>query len=629
MSNLTYLNQYSTYHRTNDIVCVGYEDTPFEGDDIFITFNTPIRQGAGTAYRYPVNSYLNLYMNDNNLDNNLSYTMFGTGVESAYDFQTFAGKTGTDFRNLVLSNVIDSSGINVTGIFNPVGWYNIDLSEKILSDNIEANNLNAYVYLYSLIDINVANGASSADLSEDLSLSALLSNKNFDGINEQYEPYFKCDYSGFATTRREVELQPLEELVQYVNGKFRRIFFKFELPEINGLLRYSYVRISTKNVYDEDKLVFCKILSTDNTGWDSNSASSTMNSIYADSDWHREVRSGGVVETSENYLFNVYAFAYAEGADTNDIKGARWMYDSSSYIFTCILEDVNVIDAPTSTMTGGDLKLGIDNLEIGVHNNSLKTFYGSDTTTGDVYPRLLIGWQTPVINLDTSSFSHSINAENPIATDTVDISNSGAGILNAQISSNADWLSCNLLESGPLEFGDTPVELQLIYDTTSLYAPGDYTGIITLEDLDAEPTSREIVSIVTVHSASFVAVDTTSFDILSIYNRNVDDVTFQIWDGNTTILDTLNWEVEIDYIDLDNNGNPGINIINSSGTSSSPSDDKTVTIEFSLNDYNPGSYTWILKAFNTLIVEDYINIQLNVVVRNMNNNHPSYSNLSL
>jgi hypothetical protein len=99
----------------------------------------------------------------------------------------------------------------------------------------------------------------------------------------------------------------------------------------------------------------------------------------------------------------------------------------------------------------------------------------------------------PVISLNRGTLNFGAVSSHPAGrSQTFTISNTGGGTLNWNLSDNVSWLTCTPVSGG------NSAKVTVTVDSTGL-VPGQYNGVITIQDAGASNSPREVSVVLTVY----------------------------------------------------------------------------------------------------------------------------------
>jgi hypothetical protein len=182
---------------------------------------------------------------------------------------------------------------------------------------------------------------------------------------------------------------------------------------------------------------------------------------------------------------------------------------------------------------------------------------------------------TPVISCATTSLTNSCAKGNNASSQSLQVWNSGTGTLNYNVSTNQSWITCAQPSGSSTGVSDKKT-LTFNYSTSNL-ALGIYTATITISASGASNTPQTILVTLTVLPPT-IAFSPTSITNTCAVGNNAASQTFQVWNAGAG---TLNYTISTNQSWLS---------CTSSGTSTGPTDRKTVTVFYTASKLTQGTY---------------------------------------
>ncbi len=382
------------------------------------------------------------------------------------------------------------------------------------------------------------------------------------------------------------EIQQLDS-----SGKVKRIFWKFNIPaKLYGKIDFTSLNINITAEDNTSRICSYKIYGTSNVSWSSASTNAQMNTLFSSAIYLGErkglgcMRGIGVQQTDVGghpYLSEWDAtYAAIPGSATYQIQGFTQ--------FTLIIDDVENTRSTASVATVALPLFGRNDLT----QSARKTIVGKNQNSV-LSPYVSHYYVPPVIHSDKTSFSKSVVAGSNVPSDSFNITNNGRGQLYPVISDNMSWLSVSggvgpIVRNGsnnqdPMFPTDPVNSSATITFTTNTLSVGSYSGIITLTDPNANPTSINIPVSLTVTTGSSVGVDTTSIVKTVPAATNASNSTFNVFDNHDFTGDSINYTISESI--------SWLSVSPTSGTSKSTTDQKTHTITYNTNILPLGDYT--------------------------------------
>lgn len=264
-------------------------------------------------------------------------------------------------------------------------------------------------------------------------------------------------------------------------------------------------------------------------------------------------------------------------------------------------------DASSGTFT---INFDTTGLAVGSYNGTVTVTATDAYPTTFTIPVSLTITSASVVALDTTTINKSVVVGNN-ATDSTfqvwDNHDHTGDTLSYTISDNVSWLSVSA--SSGTSIGSSDKKTHTISYTTSALTPGSYVGTITVSS-SLTPSTKTITVNLTVTPSSFVAVSTNTINKTVTVGSNATSSTFQVWDGNSTALDSISYNV------TDNVSWLSVSAV--SGTSDSSNNKNTHTISYSTSSLAPGDYT------GTITVNDPIRSSTELIIVNLTVTPESY-----
>lgn len=351
-----------------------------------------------------------------------------------------------------------------------------------------------------------------------------------------------------------------------------KLFMKLNLPNLNGLPIASFLYMNMSSSLDSKRVLMYNIRTTTNVTWDQSSSAATLNAIDSSAVYAHLECSQCFIDTSKNpYCIDVGAGAANDVAKANgsdpDKNINYYIYNDSTQI-TLILEDATKYADSTNKSTS--FQLGKNTVAYPAFGGAydLKTF----DATGINRPQLKVIYIPPKIHLSSTSVSRTTAVTVTPSSQTITVTNTGYGTLNCSLleSPTVGWLSLNKASLSPITTGsDTFI---VSFNVTGL-TPGVYNTSILVVALDSDTIFETIPVTLTVTSASTIVRSPTSISRTINAGTNASNDTFQVWDGNNTNLDSINYNITDNVAWL--------SVSPTSGTSDTTSAKNTHTITYS------------------------------------------------
>jgi hypothetical protein len=273
-----------------------------------------------------------------------------------------------------------------------------------------------------------------------------------------------------------------------------------------------------------------------------------------------------------------FNFAATEGGANPEDQTLEIWNSGSGTLNWSVSDNANWLTLnPTNGTSIGEhdavtLSVDISGLAAGTYDATITISASGATNTPQTTPCVLltIGSPTTVTTIAYSPLSFSFSATEGGANpedQTLEIWNSGSGILNWSVSDDADWLTLNPTNGTSTGEHDA---VTLSVDISGLAAE-TYNAIITISASGATNTPQTVSVSLTIGSPTAIAYSPLSFSFSATERgANPEDQTLEIWNSGSG---TLNWSVsdDADWLTL----NP------TNGTSTGEHDAVTLSVDIS------------------------------------------------
>lgn len=611
---------------------------------------------------YPNPCYFRYYVRDGVIETTLNaYHYLWSDVEQAL---ASSGYTGTQLRDASTYTLNSTQSLSADNT-----WHTLNITTELSNNYLDSLNvgaINVDDHLISIIKASNSISPSGTTIVSGIfdSLGICDTSNCYDSIidkiNDGYPPYieYTYNYPYMSNDITGLSIQPSAQMMGIYTSVgvkyYKQVFFKFDLPAINGKIEYAYMNMNVDYAVDSNKFISLKTYSTCSVDWSSTSDTSTMDNVYNTSKYHLENRDLGL-NSSDDYLINAFGFYYidtefgvlpTDSSETADLKrylndyrtsveGIRWAYDNTANSITMILE-TPITDSSVNSYTSdisGNLFLGTSSGIV----NSIKQIPGVDSSNGG--PTLFISYIQPEIDITPSSFTRYLSAGTNITDNSFTVTNIGYGTLKPTVSDSLNWLSVRYDISGSFTFdssegmsyysdpnnlldasnGDS-IDYIIEYNTSGL-TTGIHDGTIYLQDNDAKIISVPLTVRLYIASNSYVVTNTNLMTIRTPHNNILDNTSFQVWDGSETASDTLNYYLETPTSWV-------LNIPDSSTTftSTGSTDKNTHIINFDTSSLEPGDYTGYIYAINSNDTSNFQEIVIDLKIINKGSQPGMYNN---
>lgn len=511
--------------------------------------------------------------------------------------------------NTVNLNTYTSSSQDTTYDSSGV-WHSINVLNKVTYDQSYYSFHPEFERKWVLFLKNTLNDEPNSDYkTNDL---ARIDDYEFSNLNiNEHKPYFYREVSGVTNAIKSDRIYITTNVLQGdgSNNNIQRMFLKFQMPNINGKLEYSFLVLHSHYVPQEELLLpfnMTCLLSNSDSDWNESSNTTTLNSIY-NSSVSNDVNAGFLSQNSSNeyYFFNV---AGTENFNNNGILDS--IENNLPYV-TLILDspEVNNLTNTVTPGTSGDGTI----IRIGTSGN-IKYFVGkrlSGSPTQNT-PVIIYGWTPPQMNVSTNSISWQTPSGTNSTTNSFNISNGGQGILNASSNINyisgSGWFTLNT-DTSTLNLGPGDSQALSYTINSSGLAPGTYNATLTLYSSDSEPDTRNIDITLTVQDDAYIYFDQNDVEYGIYYKTPISNLTF-----TANVENITSEQSPYDYtIDKLNNVNWIESITPSSGFfAHNTSHSHNITITFNTDNLSPGVHEETIQLKHLGDVEDSFNITVRV-----------------
>ncbi len=388
---------------------------------------------------------------------------------------------------------------------------------------------------------------------------------------------------------------------------FSRLWMKIRLPvSINGLIVSSLLQLIVVDAEDSNRILVGTNYTYSDTSWSNASSWATMEAIY-DSTGPTDVFRNLIqpyqvaIDSTRTLpcIFHLHGAPRDNGvgvlSDDPDISVPYLTYSAlragaSDASCTIMLREPSVLTQTyeeISNTTTTDFKLGTTGTSITAAPTQ-KTFID---TTGLFGPRMIYAYLPPKIGISPTVFNVTTAAgvnPSPIVLVT---ENAGYGVINISYASNAAWITPNFSLGEQLEHLETE-GMDYLFSATAL-TPGVYVATLTASHVDAEPTSVTATVNLTVTNDSFIVRSPTSLSWTILRGGTLPSGTFQVWDGNSTTSDEIEYTIASDQTWC------SVSPTSGSSTNSSHKVTHTVSFDSTVALFAPGTYNATLTITDT------------------------------
>ncbi len=257
------------------------------------------------------------------------------------------------------------------------------------------------------------------------------------------------------------------------------------------------------------------------------------------------------------------------------------------------------------------------NLALGIYTATI-TISASGASNTPLSIPVTLKVLPPTITFSPTSITNSCTVGSNAATQTFQVWNSGAGILNYTVSTNQSWLSCT---SSGSSIGQTDKKTVTVFYTASSLTQGTYTATITITAPGASNTPQTIPVTLTVTPppAPTISNNVTSTVTASCtQGGNPSSQTFDIWNSGGG---TLSYMISTNQTWLSCTPSNGTSVAASGG-----SGHNTITVNYAASSLTPGSYSATITISASGATNTPQNIPVNLTVNPAANATSSASN---